>query len=374
MEARQMLTALVVDRSSDPGPDTIYVAVSGANTIVDVNGTQVNSMASSSISSVSITGSPSNDTIEFDYTYGNPVPNSSAPISVYGNGGTNTLSVNNANANITISWRVQLSGNISSTITETDIQNVDASAPVGSNDQAGLFPPSSSVVSTFNADANQGATLQGSGYYESASHYSVVSGTSYNAGDAAVLDDANDTAAAMVYYATANCDYTGSGYNNASYGFLHTNIFGYNSSDVVSMSDAANEPANFSSENSGSDAQTVEVGTTTGGQQYVGAALFRNEYLSAARTSDLSNWYDTLGGAVVGVEGASDTIAYIIYKTGANITDQGFDPTPANAQIVAYNLSSPATVDYINEYEQLLVATSPYYGAPNWSEYWTFYT
>lgn len=181
-----------IDRSGDPSADTITVGTSGANTVIDVNGNQVYSGASSSISSLSITGTAYNDKIEFNYDGGNPVPDGT--ISVSGGGGTNELDVT-GNANFTLASYVQLFGNISSTINYGYIQKVVATAYTGSNDVNLLAADSSAGVFYGHMETGvgqgPGANYQANdgSYNNIALGFNAVNAISSNASDVAKLDD-----------------------------------------------------------------------------------------------------------------------------------------------------------------------------------------
>ncbi|HET6880397.1 MAG TPA: hypothetical protein VFI31_09595 [Pirellulales bacterium] len=405
VEGRLLLTAVVIDRSTDPSADTIYVGQSGSNTVVDVNGTQVESIASSAISSLNIYGTAYNDTIEFDYSAGNPVPNGS--IGVYGNGGQNQLDVW-GNSDFTLASYVQLWGNISSIIGLSSIQSVVASASSTSDvayveagtSSAGTFfghlatgpgagPGSNyqgndgsynnialgfgsvtgisgnsadsaqlddSNAGTSNVTAHPTSSFFSNGSYtvtaNSFSHVSMTS--SYGSTDFAYLDDQNSSSAATVWYQPLNCTYTGSGYDNQVFGFGHIQMNGDNSSDVVQLNDAG-APGTFTSTYTNS-----YVLGTINGSQYAGNAFFRNVFLAASYNTDQSAWNDPLGGASVALNSSSDP--YIIFSNGYAVTDIGFvppsGPNPV-PDINANNQTNPAKLDYANASALSLVTLNP---------------
>lgn len=417
MEGRWLLSINVnIDRSGDPSPgDTITVSTSGSNTtiVVDYGANQQQTYGpytSTSISSLNITGSNYNDTIEFNYDGGNPVPDGT--IGVSGGAGTNELTVT-GNSNFTVGSDVQLFGNISSTISYGYIQKVIATA-ASPSDQVNLLAADSSAgvfyghlqtglgqgpganyqandgsynnialnfdaVNAISTNASDVAYLddkyagannatahptvswfQGNNLSDTATSFAQVHFSSGDSQDGAYLDDQNNSNAASANYGPLYATFSGPGYSYSAASFGYTKMTGYNSADSAALTDTGTQGA-FTSYNTDS-----YVTGTDNGASYNGSAYFAKVYLNAAQNTDTSNWFDYAGGVNVALN--QYTQAYIVFANGASVTDIGFGRYSYTATITAYNYSNPVKVDYATASSAFLVNFEPS-DTPN-NTYW----
>jgi hypothetical protein len=91
---------LVIDMTRQPAgrdalndPDTIRIHRDGANLVVSIDSVEVQRLAFSSITAITVNGSNDDDTLIVDYSGGNPIPTGN--LSFDASGGTNTLRIQN---------------------------------------------------------------------------------------------------------------------------------------------------------------------------------------------------------------------------------------------------------------------------------------
>lgn len=362
LERRALLTAIVVDRSSDPSADTIDVGTSGSNTVISVNGANLYNVPSASISSLSITGTAYNDTISFDFTGGNPVPDGT--MSVNGGGGADTLA---ASAGSDFNLGGTGLGVGSSLIATANVQNATLTAGADTSDikvdgwagdatvncmsttTADLYALPSATGNSFFAHPSS-AVLYGPGYSYTASGYRDINGYGNGEGDTAGIDDQgspgnaelvpNGASAiqgdgygylieassfghvdAQSYYAsdTAHMDFANAGYmyptysydtawqngSNGEYSALFTAV-GYSSVEMTSeIGPGASASVDMDDDGSSGTAYTHPASTTLQGPGYSNVA---DGFASATVTS-----YNSADVAYMDDNGATGGSSYISY-------------------------------------------------------------
>ncbi|HVX11362.1 MAG TPA: hypothetical protein VHC22_09295 [Pirellulales bacterium] len=368
LEMRGMLSGIpvTVDCSGATGPCTIDVGTSGSNTVISVNGTDVFDGASTSIGSLSITGSNYNDTISFDFTAGNPVPD--ADVSVNGGGGTNTLTADAsqtfyllANDLLVGSTSIQTQNVTDAVLTaagtsqSTTVQGWVGNATVdlaSSSDSVTLWALSGSTTNGFTAYPTT-SLLSGTNYSYTTNGVGTISANGNGNSDLVELLDQGATNTTVFMSALVGSSMQGTvngeSYTVNAYGFPGVEAVSYSSTDSAELDDNG-----FG-------------GSDTGSMNPTDSYIYGHGFSDTALDFPVVNMYAYYNSDGVGLNDSGTSGNGYTHATSASFQGPGYDNTAHNfgtMTLASYNSSDTAYMD-----DQGASGASNFY-SNNGNSYW----